>query len=109
MTAIDVQMPSKRVEVGDGMARLVDGDTVVEEREVKQLPEKFVQWQLDYKRGVYDAIERDEYVAFNVGHLPVVGTWSGDSPVPNLANKGIGFTPRTDYLNGIVASRLYYR
>ena len=35
MTAIDVQMPSKRLEVGDGMVRLVDGDTVVEEREVK--------------------------------------------------------------------------
>jgi hypothetical protein len=69
------------------------------EFEVKELPEQFVRWQLDYKHSIYDAIERDEYIAFNAGHLPVVGTWAEDSIVPNLANKGVGFTPKDEHLD----------
>lgn len=70
----------------------------VRQYEIKQLPENFIRWQLDYKQRVYDAIERDEYVAFNAGHLPVVGTWDADSAFPNLANKGVGFTPKDEYI-----------
>ena len=70
-----------------------------QEFEIAELPPKFVRWQLDYKNGIYDAIEKDEYIAFNAGHLPVVGTWSKSSGVPNLANKGIGFTPKDKYLD----------
>jgi hypothetical protein len=66
--------------------------------EIKELPEKFVKWQLEYKHSVYDAIERNEYVAFNAGHLPVVGTWDESGLVPNLANKGVGFTPKDEHL-----------
>lgn len=65
---------------------------------VIELPEKFIRWQLDYKHKIYNAIENDEYIAFNAGHLPVVGTWDEDSLVPNLANKGVGFTPKDEYL-----------
>jgi hypothetical protein len=65
---------------------------------IQELPEKFISWQLDYKHSIYDKIERDEYVAFNQGHLPVVATLGSGSPVPNLANKGVGFTPRDEYL-----------
>jgi hypothetical protein len=75
----------------------------VHEFEIKELPEKFVRWQLDYKHTVYDAIEKDEYVAFNAGHLPVVGTWGHDSLFPNLANKGVGFTPKDEHMEHYIA------
>jgi hypothetical protein len=65
---------------------------------VCQLPDDFIRWQLDYKHGIYDAIEKNEYIAFNAGHLPVVGTWSEGSAFPNLANKGIGFTPKDQHI-----------
>ena len=87
----------KQVQVSDGIATL-DKDGQSQSYEVKELPEKFVRWQLDYKHKIYDSIERDEYIAFNAGHLPVVGTWDQDALVPNLANKGVGFTPKDEYL-----------
>ena len=87
-----------RVEVAGSVARIrTNGD--VSELQIKELPESFVRWQLDYKHGIYDAIERDEYVRFNAGHLPVVGTWSEESTFPNLANKGIGFTPKDEHID----------
>jgi len=64
-----------------------------------ELPQKFISWQLQYKNSIYDAIEKDEYIAFNAGHLPVVGTWNDESDFPNLANKGIGFTPKDEYID----------
>ena len=83
----------------------VDGDTLSVRTEggsedyiIQELPDDFVRWQLDVKHGIYDSIEKNEYIAFNVGHLPVVGTWSAGSDFLNLANKGIGFTPRDEYL-----------
>jgi len=108
MTDVDVRTASRRVDVVNGgeTARLVEAGVVVRELAIRELPEKFVQWQLDYKRRVYDAISRDEYIAFNAGHLPVVGTWAGDDPsgslVPNLANKGVGFTPKDEHLEQYV-------
>lgn len=87
-----------RVNVLDGIARLHDaGD--VSEFEVRELPEPFVRWQLDYKHSIYDAIEKDEYIAFNAGHLPVVATIGRKSLVPNMANKGVGFTPKDEYID----------
>ena len=76
----------KQVQVSNGTARLSHDDTI-REFEIKELPAKLIRWQLDYKLGIYDAIEKDEYIAFNAGHLPVVGTWDKESMVPNLANK----------------------
>ena len=75
----------EQVRVENGIAR-IDMDGSVREFEVKELPEGFRRWQLDYKHSIYDAIERDEYIAFNAGHLPVVGTWESESIVPNLAS-----------------------
>lgn len=98
MTDTEVRTAPRRVEIVDGAARLLEDGALVREFAIRELPEKFVQWQLDYKRRVYDAIERDEYVAFNAGHLPVVGTWDERALVPNLANKGVGFTPKDEYL-----------
>ena len=88
----------KQVQMSDGVARLErNGQT--RDFEVKELPEQFVRWQLDYKHSIYDAIERDEYIAFNAGHLPVVATWKDGSLVPNLANKGVGFTPKDEHID----------
>jgi len=102
MTDVDVRTTSRRVDVVDGTARLVEDGAVVRELAILELPEQFVQWQLDYKRRVYDAIARDEYIAFNAGHLPVVGTWDDQGLVPNLANKGVGFTPKDEHLEHYV-------
>lgn len=93
----DAETLLDQVKVEDGMARMTGGDEPVQQ-EVLELPKKFVRWQLDYKHSIYDAIERDEYIAFNAGHLPVVATWDADSMVPNLANKGVGFTPKDEYI-----------
>lgn len=98
-----VGVASRRVQVEGDVARIIQDGVVTRELEIKPLPENFVQWQLDYKRRIYDAIAKDEYIAFNAGHLPVVGTWDDDSDlVPNLANKGIGFTPKDEYLDHYV-------
>ena len=98
MTAIDAEVLFRQVRVADGVARLSRNGEEEREFEIKELPEKFVKWQLEYKHSVYDAIERNEYVAFNAGHLPVVGTWDESGLVANLANKGVGFTPKDEYL-----------
>lgn len=82
----------------DGNTLSVHTDVGTKEFQIQELPDDFVRWQLDMKHGIYDSIEKNEYIAFNVGHLPVVGTWSADGHFLNLANKGIGFTPRDEYL-----------
>jgi hypothetical protein len=102
MTDVDVRAASRRVEVVDGTARLLEDGALAREFAILELPEQFVQWQLDYKRRVYDAIAKDEYIAFNAGHLPVVGTWDDQGLVPNLANKGVGFTPKDEQLEHYV-------
>lgn len=91
-----------QVEVTGNVARL-ELDGAVSEHAIQELPESFVRWQLDYKRGIYEAIEKNEYVRFNAGHLPVVGTWSEGSAFPNLANKGIGFTPKDEHIEHYLA------
>jgi hypothetical protein len=102
MTAVDERSVRRRVEVVDGTARLFEDEAVVRAFTISELPERFIQWQLDYKRRVYDAISKDEYIAFNAGHLPVVGTWGDQAMVPNLANKGVGFTPKDEHLEHYV-------
>jgi len=67
-------------------------------RMLRELPPEFVNWQLQHKLETYDSIDRNEYVAFSSGHLPVVGTLNPVSNTPNLACKGIGFTPKDEYL-----------
>jgi hypothetical protein len=99
MAGIGVETSGQSVEVASGTVRLVENGAVLRELPIKELPEKFVRWQIEYKRGVYDAIERDEYIAFNAGHLPVVGTIGETGLVPNLANKGVGFTPKDEHLD----------
>jgi hypothetical protein len=88
---------TEQVRVANGIARL-QREGVTSEIEIRELPDAFVRWQLDYKHSIYDAIERDEYIAFNAGHLPVVATMGSESFVPNLANKGIGFTPKDEHI-----------
>jgi hypothetical protein len=93
---------TERVIVRGDEAQITLGGQVKTET-VRELPEDFVRWQLDYKHSVYDAIEKNEYIAFNAGHLPVVGTWGTDDAFPNLANKGVGFTPKDEYVEHYLA------
>lgn len=102
MTDVDVRAGGQRFEIVGGKARLLEGGEVLREVPIQELPDHFVQWQLDYKRRIYDAIEKDQYIAFNAGHLPVVATLGEDSLVPNLANKGVGFTPKDEYIEHYV-------
>jgi len=101
MLTLDARTLTQQVQVVDGVARLGQNGTV-REFPIQELPEKFIHWQLDYKKSIYDKIERDEYIAFNQGHLPVVATMGGDSPFSNLANKGVGFTPKDEHLDHYV-------
>ena len=98
MTTQEAKILTERVKVESDQAIFCENGEV-REFGLKELPEKFIRWQLDYKHKIYDAIEKDDYIAFNAGHLPVVGTWEEDSLVPNLANKGVGFTPKGEYLD----------
>lgn len=98
MTTVESTQLIQQVQVNNGKAQF-NKNGQVSEFEIQELPQKFIRWQLDYKNSIYDSIERDEYVAFNAGHLPVVGTWDKDSHVPNLANKGVGFTPKDEYID----------
>ena len=74
------------VEIDGGVAR-VRQNGGAREFAIKELPESFVRWQLDYKHRIYDAIEKDEYVRFNAGHLPVVGTWKVRSSMPSTGTR----------------------
>ena len=98
MTRLDTDILLQQVQVAGNIARL-NQNGHSREFEIKTLPEQFIRWQLDYKHSIYDAIERDEYVPFNAGHLPVVGTWDRNGSFPNLANKGVGFTPKDEYID----------
>lgn len=98
---LDAKTLMQQVEVMDGVVRL-NQNGHSREFEIRELPEKLINWQLDYKKYVYDSIERDEYIPFNQGHLPVVATMSEDNPFPNLANKGVGFTPKDEYIEHYV-------
>ena len=71
--------------------------------EVLELPEILVRWQLESKEKIYAAIERGDAIDFAPSHLPVVGTWNQGSLLPNLANKGVGFTPRDARLDHYLA------
>ena len=97
LSPADAERLRRQVQVSDGKARWLDG-TAAQEFTIRELPPQFVSWQLTYKRTIYDMIERNEYVRFNAGHLPVVGTWGEGRTVPNLANKGVGFTPKNEHL-----------
>ena len=96
------ERPGPQMEIVGDAARLVENGEVAREFAIRELPETFIQWQLDYKRRIYDAIEKDEYIAFNAGHLPVVATLNDDGLIPNLANKGVGFTPKDEYVEHYV-------
>lgn len=89
---------ASRVVVEGDMARVTVGSET-EILQVRELPSDFIEWQLSNKALTYDAIERNEPIAFDPGHLPVIGTWSGGKNFPNLANKGIGFSPRDEFMD----------
>jgi hypothetical protein len=99
---LDLASLTGRLTIEGNVARLnMNGNS--SDYSIKELPDQFSNWQLDYKRYIYDKIEAGDYIAFNQGHLPVVATVGAASRFPNLANKGVGFTPKDEYLQEYVA------
>ncbi len=87
-----------KIELDGSHIRWLHGDQDLRFR-VLELPEPLVRWQLESKQRIYSAIESGDSIAFAPSHLPVVGTWQQGSLLPNLANKGVGFTPKDEYLD----------
>ena len=63
------------MQVSEGTAYLKQDDTFVNSKSWNYPPNSSV-GSSTTKRVFTDVIELDEYVAFNAGHLPVVGTWT---------------------------------
>ncbi len=70
------------------------------------LPEAFIQWQLDVRRGVFDRIRKRDPIAFVAAHLPMLSTLNAEGAFPiHASTKGVGFFPlvahRDAYLTAI--------
>lgn len=93
--------PLNKVQVVDGHV-LVAQNGVTKSYPLEQLPPRFIEWQLAERQRTYERIARGDTVAFHSTHLPVVATTNGTG-IPNLANKGVGFTPKDEYLEYYLA------
>ena len=70
-----------------------------------EMPEVFLKWQCDERKGMFEALLRGEHPAFLASHLPVVSTLNGaDGSFPiHSSTKGIGLFPKQEYLAEHVA------
>ncbi len=62
-----------------------------------KLPVKFVEWQIQSRRELFDKLLRREQVRFLASHLPVLATLNANGVI-NLANKGVGLVPKEEHL-----------
>lgn len=62
-----------------------------------ELPRKFIDWQIQSRKELFEKLLHREPVSFLASHLPVLATLSPDSTI-NLANKGVGLVPKDEYL-----------
>ena len=91
------QLPSISVETNAMAVDLPDGPTRMP---VTPLPEHFIDWMEEGRRGMYNRLKgKQESVEFFSQHLPVLVTHSPNSVFPfNCGNKGVGFLPKVEYL-----------
>lgn len=61
------------------------------------LPQKFIDWQIQSRREIFEKLLRREPVHFLASHLPVLATLTPEGTI-NLANKGVGLVPKDEYL-----------
>jgi hypothetical protein len=85
--------------VGDEIQIQLPGGTIT--RTTQTLPEDKIAWINQGRKKTYAQLlgEGDESLRFASHHLPVVSTYSEDQLFPfNMANKGIGFIPKAEYI-----------
>ncbi|MFQ5859127.1 MAG: universal stress protein, partial [Anaerolineae bacterium] len=70
----------------------------------QSLPNAFIQWQLDTRRAMLEAIRAGRHPRRFAAHLPVMITFNGDGAFPvRVATKGAGLTPRDEVLERYIA------
>jgi len=62
-----------------------------------ELPERFIDWQIQSRKELFSKLLRREPVHFLASHLPVLATLTPEGTI-NLANKGVGLLPREEHL-----------
>jgi hypothetical protein len=68
------------------------------------LPETFLQWQIEARQAMLEAIASGGHPRRFAAHLPVMITFEADGPFPvRVATKGAGLTPRDEALDRYVA------
>ncbi len=87
---ISVEQDAMAIDLPSGPVRLP----------VTPLPERFVDWIDEGRRGMYGRLRgNEENVNFFSQHLPVLVTYTPGSVFPfNCGNKGVGFLPKSEYL-----------
>ena len=110
-TSIDIALVEEAVAQGrEEMRQVMDGENrptpAVECPQpqsppaVLALPEGFVQWQLDVRRGVFDRIRQRDPIAFVAAHLPMMSTLNANGEFPiHASTKGVGFFPVPEQLD----------
>ena len=86
---------------GDTVDAHLAGNPEPKRFELQSLPEKYIEWIDQGRRGMYSSIltGRPGNVRFFSQHLPVVVTYSKDNAFPfNCGNKGVGFMPKEEHL-----------
>ena len=72
---------------------------------IRQMPDKFLSWQLDARLAMFESIERKERISVFHAHLPVVATINVDREFPiHTATKATGLLPKDEYLGEYVES-----
>ena len=67
-----------------------------------ELPAKFLEWQAESRRELFDQLLAGEEIRFMASHLPVVATLSAGDRI-NLANKGVGLVPNDELVDFYLA------
>lgn len=65
------------------------------------LPQKFLDWQIESRRQLFEQLLSREPVRFLASHLPVLATLNPEG-TSNLANKGVGLIPQDEHLTSYV-------
>ncbi len=72
--------------------------------QAQPLPAAFIQWQIDARRVMYEAIAAGGHPHRHPAHLPVMITFQDDGRFPvHVATKGAGLTPRDEVLDCYIA------
>lgn len=70
----------------------------------RALPDAFIQWQLEARRAMFEAIGAGQHPHRYAAHLPVMITFDPESPfLVRSATKGAGLTPRDEVLDRYLA------